>query len=154
MRPAQWWWLVLDGAVDLLTEGRHVARLGPGDVLGPEPPGVAHLVPVDLVAHAPSTVLVARRPEIEALLASSPALAAVTCAGRQWSRAPADAGPTDGAAWRGPARAAPSPPGPPARPRAPRPGTPRAPPPPAASGREEAAGGVAPPGGAPGGGWT
>ena len=89
-RPGQWWWLVLEGAVDLVTAGRTVARLAPGDSIGPEPAGVHALGAVDLVAHDRAALLVARRPEIEGLLADSPALAAAVQGARRHSPAPAD----------------------------------------------------------------
>jgi hypothetical protein len=89
-RPGQWWWFVLEGTVDLVTAGRTVTQLTPGDSVGPEPPGLHALGAVDLVAHDRAALLVARRREIDGLLADRPELAAAVQGARHRPPAPAD----------------------------------------------------------------
>jgi len=79
-RPGDWWWFVLDGMVELMVDGQSVAQLHPGEGFGPEPRRVTHLAPLSMVASSPVQILVARRPELRALLSGNKRLSRVITA--------------------------------------------------------------------------
>jgi hypothetical protein len=63
--PAQWWWLVLSGELQLVVDGSPLSTLRSGQWLRPELPVVRHLKAVSLIAALPSAVLVGRMQDLE-----------------------------------------------------------------------------------------
>ena len=76
--PGQWWWLLLDGVVDVAVDGVVVSELRPGDRFGPNNPGVVQLAPVTLTARSEVVVLCARHRDLESLDRAGGALAQLT----------------------------------------------------------------------------
>jgi hypothetical protein len=71
--PRRWWWLVIDGELEVLSDWAPPRRIGAGQALGlDETPGASV---VTLVAIKPTTVLVASRSSLIGLIDESPRVA-------------------------------------------------------------------------------